>query len=112
MNEDIQNYIQKYCGEIQDLFIELRKLIIQSVPCEIEEKLWAKLPSFYNEDKFIRIIPFKNHINIEAAAIMEHKFQLKEFKITPKGMLQIYLNQNIPRDVLQIIFKETLLEIK
>lgn len=109
MNEDIQDYIKKYCGDIQKLFIELRKLIIQSVPCEIEDKLWAKLPSFYVGEKFIRIIPFKDHINIEARAIMEHKHQLEQFKITPKGMLQIYLNQGIPSNVLTTIFNETLI---
>jgi hypothetical protein len=110
MNEYIQDYIAKYSGEIQQLFIELRKLINQSVPYEIEEKLWAKLPSYYIGDRFIRIIPFKDHINIEAIAIMEHKYQLEQFKITPKGMLQIYPNQIIPINVLQTIFKETLLE--
>lgn len=109
MNEDIQDYIKKYCVDIQDYFIDLRKLIIQSVPCEIEEKLWAKLPSFYVGEKFIRIIPFKDHINIEARAILEHKQQLEQFKITPKGMLQIYLNQDMPDNVLITIFNETLI---
>lgn len=109
MNEDIQVYIKKYCVDIQDYFIDLRKLIIQSVPCEIEEKLWAKLPSFYVGEKFIRIIPFKDHINIEAGAILEHKQQLEQFKITPKGMLQIYLNQEMPDNVLITIFNETLI---
>ncbi|ROR29225.1 hypothetical protein EDD66_103161 [Mobilisporobacter senegalensis] len=109
MNGDIQEYITKYCDEIQKLFYELRRLIIQSVPCEIEEKLWAKLPSYYIGDRFIRIIPFKDHINIEAGAIMEHKHQLEQFKITPKGMLQIHLNQSIPSNVLATIFNETLI---
>ncbi len=109
MTEDIQDYIKKYCGDIQNLFIDLRKLIIQSVSCEIEEKLWAKLPSFYVGEKFIRIIPFKDHINIEARAIIEHKYQLGEFKITSKGMLQIYLNQDIPANILITIFNETLM---
>jgi len=108
MNGDIQDYIAKYCDEIQELFNALRELIIQSVPYEVEEKLWAKLPSYYNGDRFIRIIPFKEHINIEAETIMKHKHQLKQFKITPKGMLQIHLNQDIPRDVLATIFNETL----
>lgn len=111
MNEDIQNYIMKYSNEIQKLFCELRMLIIQSVPYNIEEKLWAKLPSYYSDDRFIRLIPFKDHINIEAATIIENKNKLKEFKITPKGMLQIYSNQTIPANVLKIIFKDTLSEI-
>lgn len=110
MNEDIQKYIQKYCSEIKSLFVELRELIIQSVPNEIEEKLWANLPSYYVGKKFIRIIPFKDHINIEAEAILEHKHQLQQFKITPKGMLQIYVNQNIPVDVLTKVYSKTLIE--
>jgi hypothetical protein len=109
MDEEIQEIIKKYSEEIQELYIEVRKLIMQSVPCDIEEKLWAKLPSYYNGDNCIRIIPFKDHINIEATVIMKYKYQLEQFKITPKGMLQIYLNQDIPSDVLITIFKETLL---
>ena len=107
MNADIQDYIKKYCSEIQSLFVELRELIILIVPYEIEEKLWAKLPSYYIGEKYIRIIPFKDHINIEAEVILEYKHQLQQFKITPKGMLQIYLNQDIPENVLKEIFYKT-----
>lgn len=110
MNEDIQDYIEKYCTEIQNLFIQLRHLIIQSVPGEIEEMLWAKLPSYYVGKKFIRIIPFKDHINIEAEAIRNHKEQFEQFKITPKGMLQIYLNQELPDNALIIVFSKTLMQ--
>lgn len=108
MNEAIHGYIEGYSKDIQSLFSEIRNLILNCTPCEIEEKLWAKLPSFYVGEKYIRIIPFKNHINIEAVKIMEYKSQLEQFKITPKGMLQIYLNQYIPHDVLQEIFNKTL----
>lgn len=109
MNTEIHSYIEKYSIEIQELFTELSKLISESVSCEIEEKLWAKLPSYYVGNRFIRFIPFKDHINIESSSIMKYKNDLKGFKITPKGMLQIYMNENIPSDILRIIFKETLL---
>lgn len=110
MNENIQNYVEKYSEEIQTLFSAVRELIIKSIHFKIEEKLWAKLPSFYVDDKFVRVIPFEDHLNIEATAIVEHKSQLEEYKITPKGMLQIYLNQDIPYTVLQAIFKESLVK--
>lgn len=109
MNEAIMDYVKGYCKGIQSLFIEIRELIIKSVPCEIEEKLWAKLPSFYVGEKFVRIIPFKDHINIEAYTIIKYKSQLEGYKITPKGMLQIYLNQDIPHTVLKEVFIETLM---
>ncbi len=105
MDESIQNYIEKYNSKIQNLFVELRKLLIESVSCEIEERLWAKLPTFYVGDKFI---PFNDHINIVASAVINHKSCLEQYKITPKGMLQIYLNQEIPYTTLQSIFTETL----
>lgn len=109
MNEAIEDYMEKYNEEIKKLFYDIRELILESVPYDIEEKLWAKLPSFYLGEKFIRIIPFKDHINIEAVAIIEHKQQLEHLKLTPKGMLQIYINQDMPRPVLAEIFNETLM---
>lgn len=108
MNEQIKAYIEKYPDEIIAMFTDLRKLIYDSVSVAIEETLWAKLPSFNNGEKFVRLIPFKDHINIEATAIINHKDKLSGYKITPKGMLQIYLKDEIPCDVLKEIFKETL----
>lgn len=70
--------------------------------------MWAKLPSYYVGEHFVRLIPFKDHINIEAKQIVYHKDKLTGYKITPKGMLQIYPNQNIPHDMLMKIFYETL----
>jgi len=109
MNDAIRNYMGKFSEEIQALFSEVRELIMKSVPCRIEEKLWAKLPSFYADKNFIRVIPFKDHINIEAASVLEHKSQLEQYKIMPKGMLQIYVNQDIPFTALQEIFAKSLI---
>lgn len=110
MSEDIQNYINQYSDEIQQLFIKLRDEIINSVSCEIEERLWAKLPSFYAGNKFVRLIPFKDHINIEASALLLHKAELDQYKMTPKGLIQIYINQEIPISLFQIVFQETLMK--
>ena len=109
MNKEITSYIEKYNNDIQELFIKTQELVMQSVSCNITVKLWAKIPSFYAGERFIRIIPFKDHINVEATAILQHISELKEYKITPKGMLQIYQNQEIPCNILQVIFIETLL---
>lgn len=74
----------------------------------MRKSLWAKLPSYYVGDSFVRLIPFKNHINIETNTIVLHQEELDGYKITPKGMLQIYINQPVPFDVLKQIFTETL----
>lgn len=107
MNENVKEYLDKYSSEVKDLFTRLRAIVYDSISQEIEEKLWAKLPSYYVGDAFVRLIAFKDHINIEASAIVLHAEELDGYKITPKGMLQIYLNQNLPSDVLKQIFAET-----
>ena len=108
MNEQVKNYVDKYPSEIIDMYNDLRKIIFDSVSCEIEETLWAKLPSYYVGESFVRLIPFKDHINVEAKAVIQHKEELARYKITPKGMVQIYLKQDIPCEVLKQIFAETL----
>ena len=106
MNEKVKEYLDKYPNEIVELYGELRKLIFESISAEPIETLWAKLPSFYVGDKFVRLIPFKDHINVEAQAISLYKEELAGYKITPKGMLQIYSGQPLPRDILKQIFKK------
>ncbi len=108
MNEQVKEYIDKYPSEIIEMFNNLRLLIYDCVSSELKETMWAKLPSYYVGDSFVRLIAFKDHINIEAKATIVHKEELAGYKITPKGMLQIYLKQDIPIDVLKQIFAETL----
>lgn len=72
------------------------------------QKKYIPLCMIWQGDSFVRIIPFNNHINIEAKAVIQHKEELAGYKITPKGMLQIDLNQDIPHKVLKQIFAETL----
>lgn len=108
MNEQVKDYIDKYPSEIIDMYNNLRQMIFDSVSYEPKETLWAKLPSYYVGESFVRLIPFKNHINIEAQAVIQHKEELAGYKITPKGMVQIYLKQDIPYEVLKQIFVETL----
>ena len=78
MNEQVKDYIDKYPSEIVDMYLELRQLIFDSVSCKTEETLWAKLPSYYVGDSVVRLIPFKDHINIEAQALINYKDILGE----------------------------------
>lgn len=109
MKEEIKEYLNSYPTEIKDLYISLRTLIMNASSQQVEEKLWAKLPGYYIGQNFVRLIPFKDHINVEAKAVLHHEEELKGYKITPKGMIQVYLNQDIPTDLLDKIFKETML---
>ena len=108
MNEQVKELIEKYPSEMIAMYHSLRTLIYDSVSCEPEERLWAKIPSYYVGDSFVRLIPFKDHINLEAQAVIRHKEELAGYKITPKGMLQIGVKQELPYDVLRKIVAETL----
>ena len=76
MNEQVKKYREKYPADIIDMFNNLRQIIFDSVSCELEEKLWAKLPSYYVGKSYVRLIAFKDHINIEAQAVISHKEEL------------------------------------
>lgn len=108
MKEGIFNYLDKFEELTRQRFSAIYDLIYESTTLDIEEKLWAQLPSFYAEKNFVRLIPFKDHINIEAKAVVLHREELPGYKITPKGMLQVYHNQEIPCALLKVIFKESL----
>jgi len=108
MNEQVKEYLGKFSPEIRDMFCSLRKIIFESASQKPTEALWAKLPSYYVGEAYVRLIPFKDHINIEAQVAIQHREELADYKLTPKGMLQIYLKQDIPCDVLKRIFTETL----
>ncbi len=97
----------KYTEEIRDLFSRLNDLVFAVVPT-VQTKLWAGLPSYYVGEKFVRLIPFKDHINIEAVALINYKAQLSGYKFTPKNMLQICIGQVIPSEILTKVFCETL----
>lgn len=90
-------------------FDELCLLIKDTVP-DAEPKLWAAIPSFCKGDKFIRLLCFAGHINIEAAAAIDFKSLLGEYSFTPKGMLQITHEQRLNEGVLREIFLRTLNE--
>lgn len=99
--------LNKYSAEIQDMFLTLKNLLLSVAPTA-QEKLWAGLPSYYVGNAFVRLIPFKDHINIEASSLVEYKLELSEYKFSPKNMLQIYIGQTIPTEILQKAFLKCL----
>ena len=108
MDEQVRKYVEQYPSAIVNMYHALRTLILDSVPAAPQEKLWEKLPSYYVGEAFARLISFKDHINIEASAAAVHRQELAGYKMTPKGMLQIFLGQDIPGDAFRQIFEETL----
>ena len=103
----IDERIANMVPEIRELYLTIRSLILAQAGIPLIEKLWSNLPTFTDGEHFIRVIPFKDHLNIEAKAIQNYSDELKDFKMTPKGMLQIGIKQRIPEEILIRIIIET-----
>ena len=108
MIENIDQYIKVFNETTIQRFLELYNLLLESTEVGVTEVLWARLPSYYLNGRFVRLIPFNDHINIEAKAVLTYKDKLEGYKITPKGMLQIRHEQSIPSEILKIIFRDSL----
>lgn len=108
MTQAFQKQIAGFDDAVQQRFLILCDLVLAVSQGMAQEKLWAKLPSFYMGERFVRIIPFRDHINLEAAAVTAHIADLSEYRVTPKGMLQLYQHQPLPMEMLKIIIKESL----
>ena len=107
MDKMVKEYLERYSDEIRELYDRIRQLVLEAAQPEPEERMWAKLPSYYVNDSVVRLIPFQDHINVQAKAIPDHREELTDYKVTPKGMLQIGLKQALPEAQLKQIFAET-----
>lgn len=85
MDEQVRQYVEQYPSGIADMYQALRTLILDSAPAPLQEKLWARLPSYYAGEAFVRLIPFKDHINIEASAAAAHRQALTGYKRRPRA---------------------------
>lgn len=108
MNEDICNYMEKFDQQTKLRFSAFHDLIYESTSQTINENLWAIITFFYIDKNFVRFIPFNDHVNIEAKAVLSHIHELAEYNVTPKGMLKIFHTQQLPSELLRVIFKESL----
>jgi hypothetical protein len=107
MIDKIEDKLNKFELDTQKLFLKLRELIFKCEP-QVEEQMWAGLPSYYFGDYFIRLIPFAKYINIEASGIKNHLEELNDHKLTPKKMLKLSTSESIPWELMIKIFDETL----
>ena len=101
-NQEITDYFNKY-DDIKTAKLETIRTIIHENIQDIQEKLWTKVPCFYKGKRMILIRVFDDHINFIADSVVQYKDELKDYKITPKGMLQIFDNQELPEETLKKI---------
>lgn len=102
--KEVSDYFASYGVEKEKRLESIRNTIHDIVP-DIKEKMWTKVPCFYIDKTTIVIRVFNDHINIFADKVFQYKDELSEYKITPKGALQIFDNQAIPFETLSKIFR-------
>ena len=107
-NEAVRAYVAQYPQPIIALFERLRGLIYRASPQTPRETLWARMPGYYVGDTFVRLIPFKDHINVEASALRAHADALSAYTLTPKGMLRLSPDDPLPEETLLCAFTQTL----
>ena len=105
----VKEKVETFPPEIAALFSRLKNIVFEVAPMS-EERMWAGLPSYYVGDAFVRLIPFKDHINVEAATLSDHKSELSMYKFTPKNLLQIYIGEEAPLEILSAVFRKTLVK--
>lgn len=108
MLTQFDEYLTKYPTEVVEMFYQLHSLVLDSAQTVPTQLFWAKMPTYQVGDLFVRLIPFKDHVNVEAKAVEQNKSLLDGYKVTSKGMLQIFVGQSIPTQALCKIFTETL----
>lgn len=101
-NKEITEYFSKYDTVKVKQLETIRTLIHECIP-GIEEKMWTKVPCFYTNKVSIVIRVFDDHINFITNNVVQYKDELLGYKITPKGMLQIFDHQEIPFDTMRKI---------
>lgn len=103
--KEVTDYFKNY-GEAKEKRLDSIRDLIHGVVPEINEKMWTRVPCFYIDKTTIVIRVFNDHINIFADKVLEYKDELSDYKITPKGALQIFDNQEVPLETLAKIFRD------
>lgn len=54
MNAEVSLRLAAFPPELRNLYDELRTLLLESAAQDVEERLWAKMPSYYSACSFSR----------------------------------------------------------
>jgi uncharacterized protein YdhG (YjbR/CyaY superfamily) len=103
--QTIDEYIEQFPGEIQDILQKLRQVIRESAP-EAKEAISYRIPTFKLNGNLVHFAAFKDHISFfpTSSGIAAFKRELSAFK-TSKGTVRFPLGTPIPYDLVKKIVK-------
>jgi len=98
--ENIDDYLENFPPQIQEILKELRSTIKRAAP-DADEKISYQMPTFYQKGNLVHFAAYKNHIGFYPApsAILLFKNELSEYK-NAKGSIQFPLDKPLPLDLI------------
>jgi uncharacterized protein YdhG (YjbR/CyaY superfamily) len=101
--KSIDEYINTFPKEIQEILENLRQIIKTTAP-KAEETISYKIPTFKLNGNLVHFAAFKNHIGFypTPSGIEKFKKELSTFE-TSKGTIKFPLDQPIPFDLVKKI---------
>lgn len=105
MNE-IDNYIQQFPENVQEILIKIRGIILNQEP-NVVESISYGMPAYkLNKKPLVYFAAFKNHIGFYAtpSGHIEFKIELSKYK-QGKGSVQFLLNEPIPYELIEKMVK-------
>ncbi|MDP4126415.1 MAG: DUF1801 domain-containing protein [Bacillota bacterium] len=103
--DSIDEYIQKFPPEIQEILQKLRNVIKESAP-DAKEKISYQMPTFSLHGNLVHFAACKNHIGFypTPSGINTFKHELSEYKMT-KGSIHFPLEKPLPYQLIGKIVK-------
>lgn len=108
--QDIDEYIENFSTEIQEILQKIRKIIQEAAP-EANEAISYQMPTFKLNGNLVHFAVCKNHIGFypTPSGIANFADELSKYK-TSKGAVQFPLNLPIPFELIDKIVRFRVIE--
>ena len=109
-HKNIDDYINSFPEEIQNILTKIRTSIKEIIP-EASEKISYGIPTFYLNGNLVHFAAYKNHIGFYATPTGHSEFEaeLSVYK-QGKGSVQFPLDKPIPYKLIERIVKFRVIE--
>lgn len=110
----IENYIQSFPDNTQEVLLQLYACIKQHLPAEVDEVISYGIPTFkLNGTYVVYFAGFAKHVSLFPAPVEDPNF-IKEFTNykTGKGTIQFSLTDPLPEKLIQKIVEHLLKQNK
>lgn len=103
--ETVDDYISSFSGEIHEMLVQIRKIVLSEVP-EAEECISYQMPMFKFHGRLLYFSAHTKHVGFYPfkSAVAKFKKELSKFKTGP-GTIQFPIGQKLPLGLIRKIVK-------